>query len=355
MIVKFTFFWMLVLVQGTLSQPAATPDEIRTVQEALAGQRYDPGEPDGLFDRKTAAAIRQYQSDWRLPETGEISGDLIARLTRRHPATEPQWFQIENGDCMVWNPEPQAQETASWSGGCVNGKANGTGTLAWRYVVAGETKTGTSFEGELLDGKENGRGIATHTDGDRYEGEFRDSETHGRGVYTFANGDRYEGELRNSERNGHGVYTFANGDRFEGDYRDGLENGRGVYAFANGNRYEGEFRDGDFNGRGIFTFPNGNRYEGEFRDGAENGRGVYTLASGARYEGEFRNGTRHGGGIYTEADGGRFEGEYIDGKPHGYGTYTHDGIDYSGVWKDGCLTARSMGIALHTTLEACGF
>lgn len=260
----FALFWMLLVAHGAMAQSGFSADDVRTVQRELAGEGYEAGEVDGKFGGKTAAAIRQYQSDWQLPQTGEISRDLIDRLLRLHPATQPQWFRIENGDCTVWNERPLAQEIVSWSGGCAAGKASGSGALAWQHVHTGDVINARHYEGEVHDGKR-----------------------HGRGVFTVV-----------------GLF------RYEGEWRDGKENGRGVFTFADGGyRYEGEFRDSYFNGHGVLTWTDGDRYEGEFRDD----------------------------------------------KPNGYGTYTSAGVDYSGNWTDGCLSAKSKNIAVKTTMEACGF
>lgn len=39
---------------------------------------------------------------------------------------------------------------------------------------------------------------------------------HGRGVDIFYNGDRYNGEYKNGKPNGKGIYTWSNGSFFEG-------------------------------------------------------------------------------------------------------------------------------------------
>ena len=320
--------------QGSATaQSAPTTDDIRTVQQALADAHYDVGEVDGRLGNMTAAAIRQYQSDWELPETGEISRDLIDRLRRTHPATQPQWLKIENSDCTFWEA-PRARGVVSWTGGCTGGKVSGTGTLTLRFVQAGDARA-DRYEGELRDGMFNGRGVLTEADGDRYEGEFRDNNFNGQGVFTYADGSRSEGEFRDGELNGQGVYTYTDGSRYEGEFRDGEPNGRGVLTVASGSRYEGEFRDGKFNGQGVFTYADGSRYEGEFRDGKFNGQGVLTFADGGRYEGEFRDDKFNGQGVLTFADGDRYEGEFRDGRRNGQGVLTFaNGNRYEGEFRD---------------------
>jgi len=227
---------------ATFNATAQTTVDVELVQEELA-EAYDVGEDDGILGPQTRAAIRAYERDWQLPETGEITNDLIARLNREHPHTRSQWFTLQGRNCVAWKKEPEARETATWSGECVDGKATGSGTLVWQFQVNGETKQST-YEGSYQAGKPHGLGVLTLANGDRYEGEYRDGERHGQGVYTWADGDRYEGEYRNDKQHGRGVLAWADGDRYEGEFRDGESHGQGVYTWADGDRYEGEFRDG---------------------------------------------------------------------------------------------------------------
>lgn len=45
-------------------------------------------------------------------------------------AAEPNWITTDKG-CKVWNPNPQPNESVTWSGECINGKAHGNGILIW--------------------------------------------------------------------------------------------------------------------------------------------------------------------------------------------------------------------------------
>ena len=74
-------------------------------------------------------------------------------------AEDGRWQRLKNNPgCAVWNPYPLGQETATWSGACANGKAQGRGTAVWRYTKDGEWIE-SRYEGEFKGGKYNGRGI----------------------------------------------------------------------------------------------------------------------------------------------------------------------------------------------------
>lgn len=110
-------------------------------------------------------------------------------------------------------------KTVTWSGGCVNGSAEGSGTKVW-----------------FKDGVETSR----------YVGPVRAGARHGRGVFTWKSGDRYEGDFVDNQRTGKGVYTWPSGNRYEGGFVDGKRTGMGVYVTKSGLRKEGEFLDGAY-------------------------------------------------------------------------------------------------------------
>ena len=60
-----------------------------TVQQELARHGYDPGPPDGVLSYQTEAAIRQYQEDYGLPVTGEVSLELVNHLRLINTAAVP--------------------------------------------------------------------------------------------------------------------------------------------------------------------------------------------------------------------------------------------------------------------------
>lgn len=55
---------------------------VRAVQQYLAGLGYAAGKGDGKMTDETARAIREFELDQKMPETGRISAPLVARLVR---------------------------------------------------------------------------------------------------------------------------------------------------------------------------------------------------------------------------------------------------------------------------------
>ena len=128
--------------------------------------------------------------------------------------------------CKVWDPHPLPDESVAWSGGCVDGLAQGGGNLQW-------IRNGKAFEkdsGEWKAGRQSGRGTQEWPTG-RYDGELVDGEPTGHGVMTLQSA-RYEGEFRNGKPNGIGAVTNLQGV-FSGTWREGcLTTGKQKIAFA---------------------------------------------------------------------------------------------------------------------------
>lgn len=67
--------------RGTPKSPEAR-EVVRDVQRQLAKLGYKPGAQNGALGAQTIKAIRAFEADQALPESGRISGPLIARLGR---------------------------------------------------------------------------------------------------------------------------------------------------------------------------------------------------------------------------------------------------------------------------------
>lgn len=131
-------------------------------------------------------------------------------------AEESAWIQDQNG-CKVANPNPQAQETVTWSGACEDGQANGEGVLQWF-----ENGTPTArYEGQLVKGWADGKGTLVTPDGTSYKGEWKQSREHGSGRMEWPNQTWYEGEWRNGKPHGYGQYRTPEGRLVTGRFVDG--------------------------------------------------------------------------------------------------------------------------------------
>jgi murein L,D-transpeptidase YcbB/YkuD len=64
--------------------PMKHAHDVSGVQARLQNLGYPPGRIDGIYGKRTAAAIRAFQSDHGMDPDGEISDALVARLEAEH-------------------------------------------------------------------------------------------------------------------------------------------------------------------------------------------------------------------------------------------------------------------------------
>ena len=354
-----------------------TRRDIRTAQSALIHHGYPLDDPRGVWRDSSAKALKNYQKDWGLPVTGELTQEILARLDHRHPDTRPQWVPVAGQPCRVWSGHKTAKSTATWDGPCKDGNADGRGVLEIHHYRNGERHSNYRYEGRLQAGKRVGQGITIHGTGKTHKGDYVDDRPHGSGITVWENGDRYDGTFVSGNRTGSGTFTWANGNLYSGDFVDGERTGNGRYVWAAGGRYEGAFVKGRFHGTGTLTLPGVGTYTGSFEGGDPNGKGITDWENGDRYEGDVINGEAHGHGVKTWAFGDRYEGGFIDNRQSGYGTFTWaigarytglwvndlphgegtyvnaDGETYQGVWQNGCFTDGTRNAAIGIPAENC--
>ena len=255
------------------------------------------------------------------------------------------------------------------------------------------------YDGTLiytLEKKENSNVIVNYPDGSKYEGDWENGKREGRGVLTFTNGEYYEGGFKDDHRcydnywvikdqNGqpiiHGtapnynevpkimVLKSHSGNLYQGQVRDNLPDGTGSCKYSNGNVYEGWWQNGKRNGIGVLKHQNGSIIsEGKWKDDnyigfnigvssvnesrENNGRnnsgsvhGVsnrnevsnvnnFQLPNGANYTGAIKNGKREGKGMMNFVNGEQYEGDWKCDKREGKGVLKYiDGSKYEGDWK----------------------
>lgn len=85
--------------------PLPTPDQrtILEAQEILAGLGYEPGPRDGVLSLRTRGAIRRFQSDSGLPDTGALDDATQAALI-------DAWADISRATDMGTTPSEGAAE-----------------------------------------------------------------------------------------------------------------------------------------------------------------------------------------------------------------------------------------------------
>jgi serine/threonine protein kinase len=152
---------------------------------------------------------------------------------------------------------------------------------------------GSSYVGQLVDGKRSGLGVLVYKDGDTQAGEWKDNVLNGRGIEHLSDGPVYQGQWSNGVPAGLGVRDKPGNERAEGNFAAGRLEGLGT--------------------RRVLTEPTVTQ-SGEFKADMLDGLGVETLANGERYEGTFRNGKRNGYGQVIGPDERARASRWDDGK-----------------------------------------
>lgn len=154
----------------------------------------------------------------------------------------------------VWDPHPERNLDFIWEpasgedpGISADGTITGKGKLVWRVrgSASYDPKTIYSvYEGEMRDGRPNGKGRLEIRSGEMFEGEWVNGLLDGKGVHVDIAGNRYEGMFSAGEPNGEGRYLSRTGEIFEGTFKDGLREGKGKTRLAGGTVYESEWDRG---------------------------------------------------------------------------------------------------------------
>ncbi len=119
------------------------------------------------------------------------------------PTTSAEtYITSTDSHCKVSNPTPKENETITWSGACVNGFANGQGTVQW-YQNGKKTST---FIGNLRNGKMHGKGKAIFSNGNIYLGNFKQDMKHGYGKLTLVKDDETIKAINSWEKNNRGYW-----------------------------------------------------------------------------------------------------------------------------------------------------
>jgi hypothetical protein len=178
-------------------------------------------------------------------------------VTNLFYSSSGKWVRVSNTNCVIWSSWPREGESVTWSGGIVDGKAHGKGTVQW-FTNGVAT---TSYMGEIKGGLADGHGIAKGPLAE-FEGEWS------RGNFVSTNG----------------TITYPNGNWYKGEIKNGFKTGQGEETLKGGQRYVGQFKDGLFHGKGELILPNGDRLIGEWRNSKLEGIGTYQIKSGGSFK-----------------------------------------------------------------------
>lgn len=231
---------------------AMSADSIRIAYDSV--NRYlSVAGPDGEFYKEALALSLEAEGPEILPE----------ETCDGKPVGSSCWMALaDRPECYVWNGNLQADETVTWSGGCVHGVVTGEGTETWVYVDADSNRVTQWFTCRNAKGKtDDGPVIVRNSGGDYFEGSYLNGKRHGRWVFRLSDGGTNEGTFENGKRHGQWTHRNSYGGTSEGPYVNGKMQGRWVRRDSEGNTEAGPYENGEKHGQWVVLKISGRRYE----------------------------------------------------------------------------------------------
>ena len=305
------------------------------LKDKLCGSfRYETLDCEGdlIYIGETATGF-EFRTELRagrcLPAcTVQVSGDFKRYAEVCKDSRHEGSLTAANAATAAPAPAPETARVASTPRAAPTSKLTGQVHYKW--------DNGDVFDGQMLDGKRNGKGRFVWASGQSYDGDWRDDVAVGEGAMVFVNGDRFQGQVKDGKPDGRGKMQFSNGDTYEGQFDKGISDGEGVYTEKDGSRYTGQWKTGFKSGHGTYVWAYGQRYEGKWVADRAEGKGTIVFSNGDRYDGPVSNGMAQGKGVRITASQDRYEGDFAQGEAQGEGVYRwNNGEVYTGSWQKG--------------------
>ena len=158
---------------------------------------------------------------------------------------------------------------------------------------------GNYYKGYLVNGEAEGEGEMFINNKMKYFGNFSNNLPNKKGkIINFKDNSIYEGDLVNGKKQGKGTLKFNDGTVYEGDFIDDKYEGNGKLKFKNGCIYEGNFNNNLINGKGKYIYNDGKEYNGDFQMGLKHGFGRLSWNDDKYFEGFWINNRQHGEGMF---------------------------------------------------------
>jgi len=256
---------------ATEAREEALPREMRIlVQKGLAVLGFDPGPVDGLFGRKTRAAIWDWQAAKELDATGYLTvpeAEALAAVGMESGETPD--MEVREPAGQVAASAAAESETGS---DAVQPRVIRTPTCGEDDMPEGcwrELTSPANCEMYLIPYFSSSRTVTLTWSGEcNYE--MIPGVADGQGTLEWEGGSE-TGKLVGGIQQGHWVYVFRHSDGLEtheGPYVDGKRHGHWVWRYPGDDSWEGPYVDGEWHGRWVRRKPDGTvRWESEYRYG----------------------------------------------------------------------------------------
>ena len=241
------------------------------------------------------------------------------------------WMELaDQAGCYVWGSDLKVDATVTWTGECIEGIGQGTGTFKSVWDDGKKTSEDT---GRLQAGKKHGQWVLRRENGDVFEGPYVEGKFHGPWIVRLADGRVQEGAFLDGKHHGQWVLRDKDGDVEQGSVVEGKRHGQWVQRWASGNVWEGPFVEDKRHGQWVLRDKDGSVVERIYVEGKIVGSNAET---GVIQEGLLVNGKMQGDWIRRRADGDVEEGPFVEGKRHGQWVFrSKHGTIWKGPYVDG--------------------
>lgn len=195
----------------------------------------------------------------------------------------------------------------SYTGNFSNGTRTGHGVYSWsngdvyngtwsddmmdgsgRYIYA----DGSCAQGEFARNKFVDGSYSVVNDFGSYTFNIEDSEPV-QVKMVLASGTTYSGDMQDGKLTGSAQISYSNGDQYSGRVVDGYKSGQGSYTWKSGASYEGDWSEDKMQGQGIYFYPSsedGYKLTGRFEKGYPIGQCQYYTSAYTSYKTDWENG-----------------------------------------------------------------
>ena len=120
-------------------------------------------------------------------------------------ARDLHWVVDPLSKCAIYNTRPDPAITVRWAGPCVDGMAQGKGTV----VYSRNNRFTAKYDGGMSGGARNGRGVYYTANFDQLSVNWKDGLAEGSGEWTYGDKSRLNVVFYRGEARGEGRYYMG--------------------------------------------------------------------------------------------------------------------------------------------------
>lgn len=94
------------------------------------------------------------------------------------------------------------------------------------------------------------------------------------GTLRFSDGSTYRGDIINGKMEGKGYINWVDGSSYKGEFKNNMMDGHGILIWPNGDIYSGSFCRGKMDGIGRLRWTDGRTFYGLFKEGRRTSQGI---------------------------------------------------------------------------------